>query len=73
LSQLRYTGVLIFLRALTSCDPVHYLTLENGTSSSINVIYYPRLDNRQIQGKEVGKMSKPVVPELKSVVKRNFY
>ena len=36
---------------MTSCDPVHGLTLENKTKNKIEVIYYPALDEKQIGGK----------------------
>jgi len=48
---LTYLLTLIILVTLTSCDPVHTLTLENKTKNKIDVIYYPALDNRQLSGK----------------------
>ncbi|WP_353480269.1 hypothetical protein [Haliscomenobacter sp.] len=42
---------LIILSALTSCDPVHKLILENQTKSKIEVIYYSALDNRYLGNK----------------------
>jgi hypothetical protein len=48
---LTYILTLIILVTLTSCDPVHTLTLENKTKNKIEVIYYPTLDNRQLGGK----------------------
>ena len=48
---LTYIWTLIILVALSSCDPVHTLTLENKAKSKIEIIYYPTLDNRQIGNK----------------------
>ena len=36
----------------TSCDPVHDLTLENGTNRTIEVIYQPYLESRMLDGKQ---------------------
>jgi len=41
----------MLLFSLTSCDPVHTLTLENKTNGKIEVIYYPTLDNGLIRNK----------------------
>jgi hypothetical protein len=38
---------------MASCDPVHQLTLENGTRNKIQVIYYPELNSRQLDNKKV--------------------
>ena len=45
-----YALTLIILLTLTSCDPVHTLTLENKTKSKIEIIYYPTLE-RQLDNK----------------------
>jgi hypothetical protein len=41
---------------LTSCDPVHDLKIENRSSKTIDVIYYPNLDIRQILDKKIEKI-----------------
>jgi len=46
-----YILTLMLLFSLTSCDPVHTLTLENKTNGKIEVIYYPTLDNGLIRNK----------------------
>jgi len=48
---LTYIFTLIISVTLTSCDPVHTLTLENKTKSKIEIIYYPNLDNGQLGNK----------------------
>jgi hypothetical protein len=48
---LTYILTLMILVSLTSCDPVHTLTLENKTKGKIEIIYYPTLNNRQLGNK----------------------
>ena len=42
---------------MAGCDPVHDLTLENRTNETIEVIYQPYLENRQLNGKEPEKVN----------------
>lgn len=56
MSKLKYITIFTLLFALTGCDPVHELTLENKTNKPIEVIYNPQLDNSQIGNKEVEKI-----------------
>lgn len=49
--------ILTLLIVLTSCDPVHDLTLENRTNQTIEVMYQPYLDTRQLKGKESKKIN----------------
>ena len=51
MKTLTYTFMLLILVTLTSCDPVHNLTLENKTKSKIEIIYYPTLDVGQLGNK----------------------
>lgn len=47
-----YIFILTLITILTSCDPVHELTLENRTNETIEVIYQPYLDSRMLNGKQ---------------------
>lgn len=51
-----YIFILSLFTVLTSCDPVHELTLENRTNQAIEVVYQPYLDNRQLNGLEPEKI-----------------
>lgn len=48
MKALTYIFTIILLAALSSCDPVHMLILENKTKSKFEVIYYPSLNHEQL-------------------------
>lgn len=52
-----YIFILTLFTVLTSCDPVHDLTLENKTDKIVKVIYQPYLDSRHLKGKEPEKIN----------------
>ena len=56
MTKLKYITSFTALLALTSCDPVHDLKLENGTNKPIEVIYNPQLDSQQLHNMKVGKV-----------------
>lgn len=41
---------ILSLITLTSCDPVHDIRLENKTNENIEVIYFPTLDQQELEG-----------------------
>jgi len=56
LTPYRFISILTLFSALTSCDPVHDLILENSTNKSVEVIYLPYLDSRQLGDKKAEKI-----------------
>src|SRR5437764_14635586 len=56
LKILLYLLSVILLSSLSSCDPVHTLTLENSSNQTIEVCYYPSLELTQIGTKVVERI-----------------